>query len=145
MSDSDKDKEQGTRKVTGLVIVTHGLLAEGLRAAAEMITGPQPSLETVAMGPAADVDALADEVQTAVARAGGPGNALILVDMFGGSPANATAYVALAGTPAVCGVNLPMLLEVLMNRERMGAEELVGVALRAGEQGVVNLIEELRS
>jgi PTS system mannose-specific IIA component len=134
----------------GIVLVSHGPLAEGFKAAAEMIVGPQERFIAVGMDPSADLDVLRDEIAAAVMQVSGASDtasfadgaevrALVLADLMGGSPANSSATVALAGIPVICGVNLPMLLEVLMSRAHSSAQELAKIALRAGGEGVVDL------
>ncbi|HET8912567.1 MAG TPA: PTS sugar transporter subunit IIA, partial [Ktedonobacteraceae bacterium] len=87
----------------GIVLVTHGQLAEGLRNAAEMIVGPQENFRTIGMGPASDLDDLRSEIEAAVASVGGPTETLVLADLMGGSPANASSYLAVGGTQVICG------------------------------------------
>ncbi|HVB22565.1 MAG TPA: PTS mannose transporter subunit IIC [Ktedonobacteraceae bacterium] len=128
----------------GIVLVSHGPLAEGLKGAAEMIVGPQECFLAVGMDPAADLDRLRAQIEAAVAEVASDGmDALVLVDLMGGSPANASAYLATGGTPVICGASLPMLLEVLTSREHASAEELAGIALQAGKEGVINLTQLL--
>jgi PTS system mannose-specific IIA component len=129
--------------VIGLVIVSHGPLADGLKAAAEMIVGPQPQLRAVGMHPAADMDQLRAEIERAVAEVGGAAATLVLVDLLGGSPGNASAYLALRGTPVVCGVNLPMLLEVLVARADLTPSQLAECALAAGMDSIQDLRRRL--
>lgn len=128
----------------GIVLVSHGPLAEGLKGAAEMIVGPQQRFLTVAMGPAADVDVLRaqiEEAATSVAGEQASEGTLVLADLMGGSPSNACAYLSSTGMQVVCGVNLPMLLEVLMNREEMSADALAEFALHAGKDGIISLTQ----
>ena len=127
----------------GIVLVSHGPLAEGLKGAAEMIVGPQERFLAIGMDPAADVDRLRAQIESAVEEANDGAGALVLVDLMGGSPANASAYLATSGTPVICGASLPMLLEVLTSREHMSLEELTETALQAGKDGVVNLTQLL--
>jgi mannose/fructose/sorbose-specific phosphotransferase system IIA component len=127
----------------GIVVVSHGPFAEGLIGAAEMIVGPQTQLRAVAMQPAADVERLRADVEAAVQAVGGPDGALVLVDLLGGSPSNASAYLAVAGTPVVCGVNLPMLLELLMAREASTPRALADQALQAGRDNIIDLGQRL--
>jgi PTS system mannose-specific IIA component len=119
--------QERTLAMIGIVLVAHGALADGLRNAAEMIVGPQERLRTVGMEPAAELDALR----------------LVLADLMGGSPANASAALALNGVPIICGVNLPMLLEVLMNRDQESAQDLAQIALGAATEGIVNMTQQL--
>ena len=128
----------------GLVIVSHGALAAGLKSAAEMIVGPQSGVRTVAMDAAADLDQLRSQIEAAVEEVGGVGAAVVLVDVMGGSPGNASAYLAMRGTPVVCGVNLPMLLEVLMQRDTETPPALAERALQAGRDSIIDLGRQLR-
>lgn len=129
--------------MTGIVIASHGPLAEGFKGAAEMILGPQQRFAAVGMNAAADVDALRAEIEAAVHQVVDSGGALVLVDLLGGSPSNASAYLAVAGTPVICGVNLPMLLEVLMARDSSDAGALAEHAVPAGRDNIVNLGNQL--
>lgn len=128
----------------GIVLVSHGPLAEGLKGAAEMIVGPQEHFLAIGMDPAADMDRLRAQIEAAATEAAaGTAGALVLVDLMGGSPSNASAYLASRGTPVICGASLPMLLEVLVARDRAGVQELADIALQAGRDGVVSLTQML--
>jgi len=129
----------------GIVLVSHGPLAEGLKGAAEMIVGPQERFLAIGMDPAADLDRLREQIEAAAAdaSAGDKTEVLVLVDLMGGSPANASAYLATNGTVVLCGANLPMLLEVLMARESASVQELTEIALQAAKDGVINLTQKL--
>jgi PTS system mannose-specific IIA component len=110
-----------------------------------MIVGPQERFQALGMGPAADLDWLRAQIEAAAAEvaAGDLADVLVLVDLMGGSPANASAYLANSGTSVICGTNLPMLLEVLTAREWAGIQELTEIALQAAKDGVVNLTQML--
>lgn len=129
----------------GIVVVSHGPLAEGLKSAAEMIVGPQERLLAIGMEPAADMERLRERIEAAATTvaAGDPSGALVLVDLMGGSPANVSAYLAASGTPVICGASLPMLLEVLVTRERATLRELTDIALQAARDGIINLTQML--
>jgi len=129
----------------GIVVVSHGPLAEGLKGAAEMIVGPQERFLAIGMDPAADLDSLRAEIEAAVSAAGAGDEAgvLVLVDLMGGSPANASAYLAVSGTPVLCGTNLPMLLEVLVARASASLQELTNIALQSAKEGIINLTQIL--
>ncbi|BCL80706.1 PTS mannose transporter subunit IIAB [Ktedonobacteria bacterium brp13] len=131
----------------GIVVVSHGPLAEGLKSAAEMIVGPQERFLALGMNPAADLDELRKQIESAATEvaAGDEAGVMVLVDLMGGSPANASAYLANSGTTVLCGVNLPMLLEVLTTRERTNIEELTEIALQAAKDGVINFTQMLAS
>jgi PTS system mannose-specific IIA component len=128
----------------GLVLTSHGLLAGGVRDAAEMIIGPQDGLAVVAMGPAEDLDAFRAKLEEAVHAVDRGRGVLVLADLFGGSPGNTAAYVLGPTVEVVTGVNLPMLLEVLINR--VDAETpagLAAIACTAARDGVMRLADML--
>ena len=65
---------------------------------------------------------------------------LVLVDMFGGTPANAVALGrCVEGQRCICGVNLPMLVVALTQREEKTIDELAEAVEAAGCESVVNL------
>lgn len=72
----------------GLVIVTHGGLADEFRAALEHVVGPQSRLETIAIGPDDDMTKRRSDILAAIARADSGKGVVVLTDMFGGTPSN---------------------------------------------------------
>ena len=108
-----------------------------------MIVGAQTNLRAVGMDAAADMDHLRSDIESAVQDVGGANSTLVLVDLLGGSPSNASAYLATAGTPVICGVNLPMLLELLMAREASTSRALADHALQAGKDNIIDLGQRL--
>jgi mannose PTS system EIIA component len=129
--------------LVGIVLVSHGLLAEGMKDAVEMIVGPQERFQTVGMQPEMELAYLRTTLERAVAEVAGAEGALVLVDILGGSPANASSNLALHGTQVICGVNLPMLLELLIQRETSSLRELTAIALQAAKEGIINLTQQL--
>jgi mannose PTS system EIIA component len=108
-----------------------------------MIVGPQTHLLTVSMQPDTDIASLHTVIEQAVAAVTSDGGALVLVDILGGSPANASSSLALRGIQVICGINLPMLLELLIQREHVSQRELTAIALQAAKQGVIDLTQQL--
>lgn len=127
--------------MVSVLLVGHGSLAQGMLDAASLILGPQQGVEAFGLGPGEDPAAFADVVRHVAGRSTS-GGVLVLADMLGGSPANAMAAV-LGDCPKarlVTGLNLPMLLEVLLSRASCSVDELVEVALRAGREGVQDVL-----
>lgn len=127
----------------GIVLISHGPLASGLLQAAEMIAGPQPAVAVLELQPAQEMEQFREEMEQAVARVDGGQGVLIMADLFGGSPANTSAYVLREGVDVVCGASLPMLLEVLGMREGQTLPELAQTALQAGASGCLRLADML--
>jgi PTS system mannose-specific IIA component len=116
--------------VIGIVVVSHGQLAQELVNAARTIVGEIPGVVAVSIGWSDDVGAARDAIERALAEAGG-GDVLILTDMFGGTPTNVSLPFLSPKVEIVTGVNLPMLIKLTSLREG----DLVEVARVVREQG----------
>lgn len=120
-----------------VVLVGHGSLPSGLRDAAELILGEQPHLRAVDLAPHQSPTDLRSELVQAL---GNGTQALVLTDVFGGTPHNVVAVEAAqrADVEVLTGLNLPMLIEVLTSRAATAAE-LAETALTAGRAGVMHV------
>ena len=97
----------------GVVVVSHYRVGEEMLQAVRLIVPTAPDFRAVAIGPNQSVEdiraAIAKELD-AVDRGAG---ALILTDMFGGTPSNvALSFLGERKVEVVTGVNLPMLIKL---------------------------------
>jgi PTS system mannose-specific IIA component len=129
----------------GIVIVTHGGLADGLVDAARMIAGEQAALGTVALMDTDAVDGLKPRVEEVLQQVDQGDGVLLLVDMMGASPFNVCGRLAAErdDVELITGVNLPMLLEVALSREGAAFDVVVGTAKQAGLNSIKVLSESL--
>ena len=119
----------------GLVLVTHGKLAEEFRHALEHVVGPQSSFETVCIGPEDDMDQRRLDIVEAVSRAEDGHGVIILTDMFGGTPSNLSISVMEDGrVEVIAGVNLPMLIKLAGIRTGDGMQRALQKAQEAGRK-----------
>ncbi|MGD0709151.1 MAG: PTS sugar transporter subunit IIA [Anaerolineaceae bacterium] len=127
----------------GLVLVCHGKMAEGLIDAMQLITGEQEAVRGVGLHETEGVEDLMSKIQTAVDEVDGGEGVLIMVDLFGASPFNASARLALSSPnkvlEVVTGLNLPMLVELVTQREGMSLTEAVELVLKVGPEGIRQL------
>lgn len=129
----------------GIVIVAHGDLGKELLRSAEMICGKQDRVVTLGLQAGDAIEALPTRIAEAIKSLDDVDGVLVLVDLFGGSPCNAALrYLAESDVECISGVNLPMLLEILMQRESTGVKELAAQAMRAGHEGIQDLGTLLR-
>jgi PTS system mannose-specific IIA component len=97
----------------GLVLVTHGRLAEEFRNAVEHVVGPQQDFETVSIGPDDDMEQRRRDIVAAVEHVETGAGVIILTDMFGGTPSNLAISVMEPGrVEVIAGMNLPMLIKL---------------------------------
>jgi PTS system mannose-specific IIA component len=119
----------------GLVLVTHGKLAEEFRHAVEHVVGPQKYIETVSIGPEDDMDQRRQDIVDAVAQADNGHGVIILTDMFGGTPSNLSISVMDSGkTEVIAGMNLPMLIKLAGVRNDNNMEKALVEASDAGRK-----------
>lgn len=119
----------------GLVLVTHGKLADEFRNALEHVVGPQQFLETVSIGPEDDMDQRRMDIIEAVAKAEDGQGVIILTDMFGGTPSNLSISVMDGGRiEVIAGVNLPMLIKLASIRTDGDMEKSLAEAQEAGRK-----------
>lgn len=119
----------------GLVLVTHGRLAEEFKAALEHVVGPQDQVETISIGPDDDMEQRRQDILAAVDRVNQGSGVVLLTDMFGGTPSNlAISVMDDKAIEVVAGVNLPMLIKLASVRADIGLAEAVEEARKAGRK-----------
>lgn len=97
----------------GLVLVTHGRLAEEFRHAVEHVVGAQRNFETVSIGADDDMEQRRRDIIDAVGLVDTGTGVIILTDMFGGTPSNLAISVMESGSvEVIAGMNLPMLIKL---------------------------------
>jgi len=119
--------------VIGVVVVTHGQLANELVNAAEMIVGDLPQFAAVSIGWHDEVNDARADIAEAIARVQGDGGVLILTDMFGGTPSNlGLTFLEANRVEVITGVNLPMLIKLA---SLQGSQDLQSAAREMREHG----------
>ena len=97
----------------GVVIVTHGRLADEFKFALEHIVGAQDRIATVPIGADDKLETRRSDIMRAVAAVDGGKGVIILTDMFGGTPCNLAISLLEEGRVEVlAGLNLPMLVKL---------------------------------
>ncbi|RFC66245.1 PTS sugar transporter subunit IIA [Fulvimarina endophytica] len=119
----------------GLVLVTHGRLAEEFRNALEHVVGPQDALETISIGPEDDMERRRTDIIEAVGRAERGKGVILLTDMFGGTPSNlAISVMDGSRVDVLAGVNLPMLIKLASVRSEKPIGDALADAQEAGRK-----------
>jgi mannose PTS system EIIA component len=119
----------------GLVLVTHGQLANEFRLALEHVVGPQEAIETIAIGPDDDMEQRRQDILDAVSSVNSGKGVILLTDMFGGTPSNLAISVMQAGeVEVVAGINLPMLIKLASVRGDGDMEQALDDAQESGRK-----------
>ena len=127
----------------GLVLVTHGRLAEELIAALEHVVGSQANISAVCIGPDDDMEQRRAQILASVSKAEEGNGVILLTDMFGGTPSNlAISIMDKANVEVIAGVNLPMLIKLASVRQTESLEEAAQNAQEAGRK-YINIASRL--
>jgi len=134
----------------GLVLVTHGRLAEEFLAALEHIVGPQEQTAAICIGPDDDMEQRRSDILREVEAVNSGDGVAVLTDMFGGTPSNlAISIMEPAKVEVLAGINLPMLIKLAAARGEEGPGEIdlkaaVTAAQEAGRK-YINIASALLS
>lgn len=119
----------------GLVLVTHGQLAEALRAAMEHVVGAQRNVAAVCIDADDDIEGRRAEIRRCIAAVDAGDGVVLLTDMFGGTPSNlAISQMDRPDIEVLGGVNLPMLIKLAKVRSCYPLADAVECALQAGRK-----------
>ena len=117
----------------GMILVTHGQLAEEFVHAMEHVVGAQSDVATVCIGPQDDMELKRKEIAQAIKRVDSGQGAVILTDLFGGTPSNLAISLLKSGkTEVIAGINLPMLIRLAGARKDLDLAAATAAARDAG-------------
>ena len=127
----------------GMVLVTHGRLAAEFIAALEHVVGPQTNIAAICIGPEDDMEQRRQEILRCVADVDSGEGAVLLTDMFGGTPSNLAISVMDRGKiEVIAGINLPMLIKLASLRQNETLANAVRGAQEAGRK-YINVASQL--
>ena len=127
----------------GMILVTHGKLAEEFVHAMQHVVGRQEAVATVCIGPNDDMERRRKEIADAVKKVDSGQGVVILTDLFGGTPSNLAISLMQAGhVEVIAGINLPMLIRLESARRTMDIRDAVRAARDAGQK-YISIASEL--
>ena len=127
----------------GMVLVTHGRLAEEFIAALEHVVGHQEQVRAVCIGPEDDMEQRRRDILARVSEVDDGNGVVVLTDMFGGTPSNlAISIMDKAKVEVIAGVNLPMLIKLSSVRAIEPLAMSVAAARDAGRK-YINIASSL--
>ncbi len=119
----------------GLVLVTHGRLAEEFITATEHVVGPQENVSAICIDADDDMEARREDILAAVNEVDEGQGVIVLTDMFGGTPSNlAISIMDKAKVEVIAGINLPMLIRLAKARKEAELADAVELAQEAGRK-----------
>jgi len=132
-------------EMIGLIVITHGDFGSQLVKAAQLILGEQKEVWALSLHERDGLDTLqgriAEIVKEGSERSEGK---IILVDMFGGTPANASLkFLNEEKVEIISGVNLPMLIAGMNYRQSLPLKELARLIRQKGEESILDVKQKV--
>ena len=122
----------------GIVIVTHGNLGAELLKVLEHVVGYQEKIEVVSIGPEDDMEETRLNILKSVNDVNCGKGAIVLTDMFGGTPSNlAISIMEGSNIDVIAGINLPMLVKLASVRATLTFAEAVDQAKEARQKYIM--------
>ncbi len=119
----------------GVVLVTHGRLAQEFRTALEHVVGEQENFATISINPCDNIESRRDDIVEAIESVDGGQGVIVISDMFGGTPSNlAISMMDRENLEVIAGANLPLLIKVASIRKDNSLEDTVTQALYSGRK-----------
>jgi|SRR5205823_12533950 len=130
--------------MVGVVVASHGKLAEELIRTAEGVVGPLANVEGVTVA-AAEPDSRG-RIAQAIAKVDHGEGVLLLTDLLGGSPTQlCLSFLADRKVEVVTGVNLPMVLKTISLRQSpLPIAEMASQLADAARKAIGHASQELR-
>lgn len=124
--------------MVGVLILTHGKLADGLKNSVEMIMGQNESFNTLGLYEGDDFSEFKENILEHISLLDTGEGVLVLVDLFGASPYNSVMFnyqeikSREKNVRLITGVNLPMVIESLNARNYMKLDQLYEEVMNMG-------------
>lgn len=121
----------------GLLIVTHCDLGKEFLNAAEFIVGRIHNADVISITQSSDSKKVRKAIEKKVSELDSGEGVIILTDMFGGTPSNISlSFLNEEMVEVITGVNLPMVLAIVQNRNGIKLGALAKKAQQAAKTGI---------
>ena len=126
----------------GIVITSHGPMAQGILETSKLFFGEQPQIKACCLSAEDNPDDFVNVLKDAVKEVDTGDGVIVFCDMLFGSPCNCMARIIAEDMESdkvqvITGVNLAMILQILSVREANDVD--VAELLKAGNDGIADL------
>lgn len=135
----------------GILLVSHGKMAEGIKDSVGMIVGEAAQFDTLALIPGQNVDDLKSHILAKTKQLNTGDGVLIFVDLYGASPYNASMKCIPEwrdlgiDVRVITGMSLPMIITATCSRDAATLDELTQEAIEAGQENIQDAIAALNT
>ena len=132
------------KNMIGLLIISHGEFSKGIANSISMFYEQLEQFDTLSVNTDTNIDIFKTEIAEKIKQLDNGDGVLILADLFGGSPCNSTFNYLKDNVDVVTGVNFPMILSAICNRNiTNNKEELVEKIIAESIAGIIHVNKKL--
>lgn len=128
----------------GIILTGHGSFATGLYEAVVQIIGKQAQFTAINFPDGMSSELLEQKLTNALEECDNGDGVIFLTDILGGSPFRLAAMLSYQfnNVEVISGTNLPMLLEMLLQRDELDAKNFRLQAIDIAKSGITSLWHE---
>jgi len=139
-------KKNKELRMVGILIVSHGRLAEALISSVQFLVGNLQKIRGVSIWPKDKGKEVKDRIRNGIKEVNDGDGVVILTDVLGGTPTNLSlSFLENEKVEVVTGVNMPMLLTLSSYRKGRSLREIGKLVKKSGRRGIILAKELLRS
>jgi PTS system mannose-specific IIA component len=128
--------------MVGILVVSHGRLAEALISSVEFLVGELKRIKGLSIWPKESKKEIKHRIQQKMAEIDDGDGVVILTDSMGGTPTNISlSFLEDEKVEVVTGVNMPMLLTLSSYRKGRSLKEIVQLVKRSGRRSITSAKE----
>lgn len=125
-----------------ILLVTHGNFGKELLKSSELIIGPVENAESIEFQQGDSFETLLHNVEESVERLS-KNDLIVFTDMYGGSPFNAVSKAMKnRNFYHITGINFPLFIDIAVNRDTYGLEEIAEKIIKNGKKSIVFVNEK---
>jgi len=124
--------------MVGILIVSHGKLAEALISSVQFLLGSLQKIRGVSIWPKDKEKEVRDRIQKEIKEVDDGDGVVILTDVLGGTPTNLSiSFLEKEKVEVVTGVNMPMLLTLSSYRKGRSLREIGKLVKKSGRRSII--------
>ena len=132
--------------MVGVLIVSHGGLAEALISSLQFLVGKQQKIRGVSIGPKDREKEIKDRIRQEIVKVNDGDGVVILTDVLGGTATNLSlSFLENEKVELVTGVNMPMLLTLSSYRTGRSLREIGKLVKKSGRRSIILAKQLLQS
>jgi len=124
--------------MVGILIISHGKLAEALISSVQSLVGHLQKVKAVSIWPKDSNEEVKGRIRKNMEEVNDGNGVIILTDILGGTPTNLTlSLVQNESVEVITGVNMPMLLTLSSYRNGRSLREIGKLVKESGRKSII--------